>query len=118
MTDPRWTWVRDWAWIGASTSAVSPLVAGALLPIDLTGYAAVASLLGGASGAVVGWALAAMDQPDVPWHRVINAQGRISARGDTGRVEVQLARLVAEGVRFDDTGRVDLRVFRYRFEVD
>jgi methylated-DNA-protein-cysteine methyltransferase-like protein len=85
----------------------------------VTTYGDVATVLGSPQVARhVGWALAAMDRPDVPWHRVINAQGRISARGDTGRVEVQLARLVAEGVRFDDTGRADLRVFRYRFEVD
>ena len=85
----------------------------------VTTYGDVATVLGSPQVARhVGWALAAMDRPDVPWHRVINAQGRISARGDTGRVEVQRARLVAEGIRFDDSGRVDLRVFRYRFEVD
>jgi len=85
----------------------------------VTTYGDVATVLGSPQVARhVGWALAAMDRPDVPWHRVINAQGRISARGDTGRVEVQHARLVAEGIRFDASGRVDLRVFRHRFEVD
>jgi len=81
-------------------------------------YGDVATVLGSPRVARhVGWALAAMVRPDVPWHRVINAQGRISARGEVGRVEVQEARLVAEGIVFDGQGRVDLRRFRHRFEI-
>jgi methylated-DNA-protein-cysteine methyltransferase-like protein len=82
-------------------------------------YGDVAAVLGSVRVARhVGWALAAMDRPGVPWHRVINAQGRISARGELGRVEEQHARLVSEGVVFDAAGRVDLRRWRHRFEAD
>jgi methylated-DNA-protein-cysteine methyltransferase-like protein len=82
-------------------------------------YGDVAAVLGSVRVARhVGWALAAMDRPDVPWHRVINAQGRISARGDVARVEEQQAKLVSEGVTFDGTGRIDLGRLRYRFPVE
>ncbi len=45
---------------------------------------------------------------DVPWQRVINSQGKISLRRGGGH-ERQRALLEAEGVTFDDLGRVDLQ---------
>lgn len=51
----------------------------------------------------------------VPWHRVINAQGAISDRGDFGRAQDQRQMLEAEGVEFNDRGRIDLARFRYAF---
>lgn len=45
---------------------------------------------------------------DVPWHRIINAKGAISSKGDTERAELQRRLLVAEGIEFDDSGRCDL----------
>ena len=45
--------------------------------------------------------------PDgVPWQRVVNAQGKISVR-EGGSHERQRDLLEAEGVAFDDNGRVD-----------
>lgn len=54
---------------------------------------------------------------DVPWHRVINAQGKISlpAGSDAGRA--QRRRLQAEGIVFRG-GRVDLERFRWRPSLD
>jgi methylated-DNA-protein-cysteine methyltransferase-like protein len=43
----------------------------------------------------------------LPWHRVVNAQGRISFRADGPKYREQRRRLEAEGVTFDD-GAVDL----------
>jgi methylated-DNA-protein-cysteine methyltransferase-like protein len=58
---------------------------------------------------MVGWALhAAPGGAAVPWQRVINSGGGISARGGGIEVEVQRRLLEAEGVRFDKRGRVDL----------
>jgi methylated-DNA-protein-cysteine methyltransferase-like protein len=57
----------------------------------------------------VGWALHMLPEgTDVPWHRVVNARGEISLRGYFGEAERQRARLEAEGVRFDESGRIDL----------
>lgn len=50
----------------------------------------------------------------VPWHRVINAQGRISARSDGSWGIDQRFRLLAEGVWFDARGRVDLEEYGWR----
>jgi methylated-DNA-protein-cysteine methyltransferase related protein len=61
----------------------------------------------------VGYALAALgdsaDGEDVPWHRVINARGEVSARaGDSAFELLQRTLLEAEGVAFGPGGRVDL----------
>jgi methylated-DNA-protein-cysteine methyltransferase-like protein len=54
---------------------------------------------------------------DVPWHRVVNAGGRISlpAGSDAGRE--QRARLEAEGIVFSE-GRIDLSRFRWQPSLD
>ena len=62
----------------------------------------------------VGYALHALDDEDVPWHRVINASGQISARAAPGWDGRQRALLEAEGIVFSPAGRVDLD--RYRWE--
>lgn len=48
---------------------------------------------------------------DVPWHRIINAVGRVSARGDVQRPILQERLLVAEGIHLEPSGRVNLRIF-------
>ena len=84
----------------------------------VTTYGDVASALGSPRVARhVGWALAALRDADVPWHRVINAKGMISFKGDTPRAELQRHRLEAEGVRFDARGRVELSRLRWTFDV-
>ena len=46
---------------------------------------------------------------EVPWHRVVNAQGKISLQG---RAALRQRRLLeAEGVEFSDAGRISLRRF-------
>lgn len=85
----------------------------------VTTYGDVATLLGSPRVArQVGWALAALgpEDDDVPWHRVINAQGRITIKGDLLRPDEQRRRLIAEGVAFDDRDRVDLTAVRWAGE--
>ena len=60
----------------------------------------------------VGGAMAACP-PDVPWHRVINAQGKISERRSGGQ-STQLALLEDEGVSADHLERIDLDLHRWR----
>lgn len=54
----------------------------------------------------VGGAMAACPE-DVPWQRVVNAQGKISLRKGAGALR-QRALLEAEGVGFDARERIDL----------
>ena len=66
-------------------------------------YGTIARLAGMPGQArLVGYALHNLPEgAEVPWHRVVNAQGKISLPGtsDSGRRQAQL--LAAEGVRFD-----------------
>lgn len=65
-----------------------------------------------------GYALAATPASvKIPWHRVINAQGRISLRlkhWDSGSDDMQCILLESEGIEFDASGRVDLTRFRWQ----
>jgi methylated-DNA-protein-cysteine methyltransferase-like protein len=73
-------------------------------------YGQIAALSGMPRAArQVGWALSALgEQDDVPWHRVINAQGEISPRGGPEVVDLQRALLEFEGIEFNRRDRVDL----------
>lgn len=60
----------------------------------------------------VGYALHALPESSgVPWHRVLNARGEISARSRSDSHELQRHLLEAEGVEFDERGRVSLERF-------
>jgi len=50
----------------------------------------------------------------VPWHRVVNAVGRISPRADPDSIPRQRRMLEAEGVQFSLTGAINLRRFQWR----
>jgi methylated-DNA-protein-cysteine methyltransferase-like protein len=79
----------------------------------VTTYGRVAVLAGRAGQArLVGYALHNLPPgADIPWHRVLNSQGKISLPGDSGAR--QRALLEKEGVRFS-RGRVDLAEFGWR----
>jgi methylated-DNA-protein-cysteine methyltransferase related protein len=80
-------------------------------------YGQVASLAGLPGRArLVGYALSALaGRSSIPWHRVVNAQGRISSRsyGSDADREQRL-RLEQEGVSFDAGGRIPLERFLWR----
>ena len=81
-------------------------------------YGQVASLAGLPRRArLVGHALRVVPEgAEIPWHRVVNAQGKISPRADAlGHEDLQAALLRREGVRF--TGG-SLPLARYRWEPD
>lgn len=75
--------------------------------------AALAGLPGRARQA--GYALHALptDTP-VPWHRVINAAGRISPRAEPGADLLQRVLLESEGVKLDAAGRISLDIYQWR----
>jgi methylated-DNA-protein-cysteine methyltransferase-like protein len=78
-------------------------------------YGQVAALLGSPQAArAVGYALRFLQRAaDVPWHRVINHQGRISPRYPAESPHLQRLLLEAEGVQFDAEGRIDLAHYRW-----
>ncbi len=93
-------------------------------PGRVVSYGQVAAMLGAPHAArTVGWALHALPaDSDVPWHRVINAHGRISTSCREHDASVQQRLLEDEGVVFDERGYVDMRRFRWEgltpWEVD
>lgn len=78
-------------------------------------YGQIAAVAGlGRQARQVGYALHALpDGSNVPWHRVINARGEVSRRGEPGWEHIQRSLLEGEGVRFDAAGRVSLRAFQW-----
>ena len=64
---------------------------------------------------LVGYALNVLPEGSrIPWHRVINAQGKISLRAEgEGSDNRQMRLLKREKVRFNQQGVVDLKVFRW-----
>ncbi len=81
-------------------------------------YGQIAALLGHPRAArTVGWALASLhgDQTRlVPWQRVINHAGRISISRIDVTPQLQRQLLEDEGVRFDESEHVNLRLFGWR----
>lgn len=80
-------------------------------------YGDIAGALGRPHAArQVGFALARLPLErveQVPWHRVINAQGMISGRGDLMRPDLQRSLLEEEGVEFDARHRCDFKKYRF-----
>lgn len=78
-------------------------------------YGQIAELAKASGPRQVGYALHALPEgSDVPWHRVVNAKGRISLRSGLGGESFQNALLKAEAVEFDAKGRIDLDRFRWK----
>jgi methylated-DNA-protein-cysteine methyltransferase-like protein len=80
-------------------------------------YGQVARLAGLPGQArLIGYALSALDDRSrVPWHRVVNAQGQVSARRDGSPMSIfQRLRLEREHVRFDARRSIPLDLFRWR----
>ena len=50
----------------------------------------------------------------LPWHRVVNAQGRIVVPGGCGARTEQRTRLESEGIQFRSDLGVSLRKYRWR----
>lgn len=85
-------------------------------PGEVATYGQIATYLGNPRAArAVGWALRALpDAIDVPWHRVINARGRISTSFREQDVNQQRAMVEQEGVIFDENGCIDLKRYHWQ----
>ncbi|MES2672840.1 MAG: MGMT family protein [Pseudomonadota bacterium] len=80
-------------------------------------YGQLAKLAGLTNGArQVGKVLCNLPEHSVlPWHRVVNAQGKISLPQDSPAYHEQQQRLIAEGVTIKN-GKINLRVYGYNTE--
>jgi len=76
-------------------------------------YGQVAALAGNRRGArqVVRVLHSSSRKEGLPWHRVINSKGMISLTGEG--FDIQRSLLEAEGVEFDEKGKVNLRSFQW-----
>ena len=75
-------------------------------------YGQIAEIVPIPNARIVGFALASLDgsQGDVPWHRVVNYNGKISSRG-LDQMLVQRELLMSEGVKWNERGQIDLEVY-------
>ncbi len=78
-------------------------------------YGQIATILGAPRAArAVGYALRALPEAtDVPWQRVINSRGGVSARGDVARPTLQYELLAEEGIAFGADETCDLKTYRW-----
>ena len=78
-------------------------------------YGQIAQLAGLAGHArQVGYALSALENDSVPWHRVINVKGEISPRTWSDHDDLQRELLEKEGVAFNEGGKVSLVRFGWQ----
>ncbi|MEL6343523.1 MAG: MGMT family protein [Myxococcota bacterium] len=100
----------DLGWRKQVYAVVDRIPAGHVL-----GYKDVAALLGRPRNArQVGFALAALvPGHQTPWWRVIRSDGTIAMQGDPYRGSEQIALLTAEGVTISDSGRINMKSFRW-----
>ncbi len=79
-------------------------------------YGQVAELAGLPGGARrVGHVLSQLPSGTrIPWHRVVNASGRISLPDKSGGFARQHTRLKKEGIVFSATGRIALHKYRWQ----
>ena len=78
-------------------------------------YGQIAAMAGDPRGArQVSWILhSSSDKEKLPWHRVINKQGKISLPPDSG-YEIQREKLEKEGIVFSLRNSIDLKRFLWR----
>lgn len=87
-------------------------------PGNVATYGQIARIAGRCSAQMVGFAMAALGTystrdgfGDVPWQRIINAQGKISPHGFGMGGHVQHQLLEEEGIVFDSAGVIDQERF-------
>ena len=78
-------------------------------------YGQISRIVGRCSAQMIGFALAALgkqtDAEDVPWQRVVNAQGKISPHGYGFGTNMQRVLLEEEGVVFNLENEIDFARF-------
>jgi len=84
-------------------------------PGQVATYGQIAAYVDRCTPRMVGYAMAATPSGrDIPWHRVINSQGRVSVRANGDRDMMQQLLLEAEGIFFNKNGKVDLNTVGWK----
>jgi methylated-DNA-protein-cysteine methyltransferase related protein len=77
-------------------------------------YGQIAFVLGeGYTARTVGYVMHGAQTESVPWHRVMNSQGKCSTSKLTIPMDLQQELLAAEGVVFSDRGKCDLGIYQW-----
>lgn len=83
-------------------------------PGKVATYGQIAAILGLPTPRMVGYALSSLPVgSDVPWQRVINAQGKISLRAHSESNLLQRQLLEGEGVQFDGSSKINFSRYRW-----
>ncbi len=77
-------------------------------------YGQVAAYAGRCTPRQAGYAMAALRDDDVPWHRVINSRGRISFPENSRGAAQQRLLLEEEGIVFGREERIDLKKYGWQ----
>ena len=86
-------------------------------PGKVATYGQIAEIVGGCTARMVGYAASAVPQyAYIPWQRVINYKGGISQRSSGSGKLIQQNLLKAEGIEFDQYGRINLEHFQWKGE--
>ena len=86
---------------------------------SVASYGQIAEVAGIPRGArQVGYALRHLpDEHNVPWHRIIQASGKIAFDKDTAQYEEQKKRLMMDDVAVI-SGRIDMQKYRWQPDLD
>lgn len=77
-------------------------------------YGQIAVILGeGYTARTIGYVMGGSDAENIPWQRVINSQGKCSTGRLTIPINLQQELLEAEGIVFSNSGKCDLRIYRW-----
>ncbi len=75
-------------------------------------YGQIAEILGeGYTPRTIGYVMHAADTEKIPWQRVINSQGACSTGKMTMPINIQQKILEDEGIKFNEKGRCDLKIY-------
>ena len=82
-------------------------------------YGQIAEIVGGCTARIVGYATSAIPvDSDIPWQRVINYKGKISSRSRGSGELLQQELLEGEGIQFDQSGKTNLKYYRWNGETE
>lgn len=84
-------------------------------PGKVASYGQISRMVPRCTARMVGFAMASTpENKDIPWHRVINSQGKISPHGAGFGSALQRQLLEEEGVIFNLENEIDLSLFGWK----